>query len=125
MFAGWSGPRSRDPAPIPSLAGGGYDSLWEPLVRDLPTGTVPFLFTDIEGSTRLLQELGPTYQRVHDDHGTILLSAISEGRGGEIRTEGDSFFAVFPTALGAPRAAVAAQRELDRDDWPTVGGCEC
>jgi class 3 adenylate cyclase len=48
----------------------------------LPTGTVTFLFTDIEGSTRLLQELGPDrYQRLQDDHGEILRKAIAAGDG--------------------------------------------
>ena len=86
-------------------------------MRDLPTGTVTFLFTDIEGSTRLLQELGEEYAGVQDEHGAILRKAISEGDGREIRTEGDSFFAVFPTALGGLRAAVAAQRGLDSQQW--------
>ncbi len=85
---------------------------------DLPTGTITFLFTDIEGSTRLLQELGDGYRRVQDDHATILRKGIAEGEGVEIRTEGDSFFAVFPTPTGAVRAAVAAQRSLWEHDWP-------
>ena len=70
-------------------------------MRDLPTGTVTFLFTDIEGSTRLLQRLGDAYRDVLDAHGRILRAAIVEGGGGEVKTEGDSFFAVFPTAAGA------------------------
>lgn len=84
----------------------------------LPTGTVTFLFTDIEGSTRLLQELRDAYAKVQDEHAAILRRAISEGGGREIRTEGDSFFAVFPTALGAVGAAVTAQRALATHDWP-------
>jgi predicted ATPase/class 3 adenylate cyclase len=83
----------------------------------LPTGTVTFLFTDIEGSTRLLQELGPDYRRVQDDHAEIMRKAISEGEGVEIRTEGDSFFAVFASAPGAVRAAVTAQRGLAEHRW--------
>jgi predicted ATPase/class 3 adenylate cyclase len=86
--------------------------------QPLPTGTVTFLFTDIEGSTRLLQELGEAYGQVQDEHAAILRTSISEGEGREIRTEGDSFFVAFPTALGALRAAVAAQRELHAHDWP-------
>jgi predicted ATPase/class 3 adenylate cyclase len=85
----------------------------------LPTGTVTFLFTDIEGSTRLLQELGhPTYRRVQDDHGGILREAIESEEGVEVRTEGDSFFAVFSTPEGALRAAVEGQRKLAGHDWP-------
>jgi predicted ATPase/class 3 adenylate cyclase len=83
----------------------------------LPTGTVTFLFTDIEGSTRLLQELGERYRRVLDDHTTLMRKAIAEGEGVEIGTEGDSFFAVFPSATGAVRATAAAQRSLAAHEW--------
>ena len=86
--------------------------------RDLPTGTLTFLFTDIEGSTRLLQELGEGYRRVQNDHAEIMRKGIAEGEGVEIRTEGDSFFAVFTTPSGAVRAAVAAQRGLAAHEWP-------
>jgi predicted ATPase/class 3 adenylate cyclase len=85
--------------------------------QPLPTGTVTFLFTDIEGSTRLLQELGERYRTVQEDHATILRAAIADGDGVEIRTEGDSFFAVFPTAAGGVRAAVTAQRGLAEHEW--------
>jgi predicted ATPase/class 3 adenylate cyclase len=85
----------------------------------LPTGTVTFLFTDIEGSTRLVQELGPSYPGLLDDYAAIVRSAIVEGDGVEVNTEGDSFFAVFPTPVGAVRAAVAAQRGLHGHDWPS------
>jgi predicted ATPase/class 3 adenylate cyclase len=87
-------------------------------MSELPTGTVTFLFTDIEGSTRLLRALGPSaYRAAQDRHGVILRRAIAAGGGTEIRTEGDSFFAVFPTAPGALRAAVTAQRELTAESW--------
>jgi class 3 adenylate cyclase len=85
---------------------------------DLPTGTVTFLFTDIEGSTRLIQDLDDGYRRVQDDHQTILRRAIDARRGVEIRTEGDSFFVVFESAKDAVRAAVAAQRGLAGHAWP-------
>jgi predicted ATPase/class 3 adenylate cyclase len=84
---------------------------------DLPTGTVTFLFTDIEGSTRLLQELGEGYREVQDQHAEIVRKAIAEGDGIEVRTEGDSFFAVFQSAVGAVRAAVAAQRGMAAHAW--------
>jgi predicted ATPase/class 3 adenylate cyclase len=80
--------------------------------RGLPTGTVTFLFTDIQGSTELLQELGPNYLAAHDRHDRVMREAIEHAGGLEIATEGDSFFAVFPTAVGAVRAAVAAQHAL-------------
>ena len=84
----------------------------------LPTGTVSFLFTDIEGSTRLLQELGDGYAAVRDQHAAIVRRAIGEGGGVEVGTEGDSFFAAFASPVGAVQAAVAAQRGLAGHPWP-------
>ena len=84
----------------------------------LPTGTVTFLFTDIEGSTRLLEELGDRYRAVQEDHFRLMRSAIAEGGGLEVRTEGDAFFVVFPTAAGAARAAAAAQRAFAAHRFP-------
>jgi predicted ATPase/class 3 adenylate cyclase len=84
----------------------------------LPTGTVTFLFTDIEGSTRLLQRLGDGYRAVQDNHAHIMRGAIDEGGGVTIRTEGDSFFAVFADHAAAVRAAAAAQRALAAHPWP-------
>jgi predicted ATPase/class 3 adenylate cyclase len=82
-------------------------------MTELPTGTVTFLFTDIEGSTRLLQELGPDeYQHMQDAHDRTLRAAIAEGGGTVVRTEGDAFFAVFLVPAEALRAAVKAQRDL-------------
>lgn len=86
-------------------------------MAELPTGTVTFLFTDIEGSTRLLQELGPDYSAVQTDHMQIMRDAIAAGGGVEIRTEGDAFFAVFPSATGAVAAVVQAQRGMDDHGW--------
>jgi predicted ATPase/class 3 adenylate cyclase len=83
----------------------------------LPTGTVTFLFTDIEGSTRLLQELGDGYAAVRDGHAAIVRQAIAEGGGVEVSTEGDSFFVAFASPARAVRAAVAAQRGLAGHDW--------
>jgi predicted ATPase/class 3 adenylate cyclase len=85
---------------------------------DLPTGTVTFLFTDIEGSTRLLQELGDRYPAVRDEHATILRRAIRDRDGVEVGTEGDSFFAAFASPVAAVEAAVAAQRGLATHPWP-------
>jgi class 3 adenylate cyclase len=76
----------------------------------LLTGTVTFLFTDIEGSTRLLQDLGDRYGAVRDEHAAILRRAIRDGSGVEVSAEGDSFFAAFASPVGAVRSAVAAQR---------------
>jgi class 3 adenylate cyclase len=82
------------------------------IMADLPTGTVTFLFTDIEGSTRLLQALGQKYRAVQEQHAQIMRDAIKEDQGHEIRTEGDSFFVAFRSPVQAVRAAIAAQRGL-------------
>jgi predicted ATPase/class 3 adenylate cyclase len=85
----------------------------------LPSGTVTFLFTDIEGSTRLLRSLGQeTYTRCLSDHDALIRRAITEAGGVEVRTEGDAFFTVFETASSAVEAAVAAQRALQGHAWP-------
>ncbi len=85
----------------------------------LPTGTVTFVFTDIEGSTGLLQALGhETYGRLQDEHSAIMREVIDQGRGVEIRTEGDAFFAVFGSPAGAVLAATEAQRALAAHAWP-------
>jgi predicted ATPase/class 3 adenylate cyclase len=84
---------------------------------ELPTGTVSFLFTDIEGSTRLLQQLGDRYAAVRDQHAAIVRHAIDQGGGVEVSTEGDSFFVAFRSPVGAVGAAVAAQRGLAAHDW--------
>ena len=86
--------------------------------RSLPTGTVTFLFTDIEGSTRLVQRLGDGYPAVLERHQAILRSAFSRHDGTEVGTEGDSFFVVFPEASEAAAAAVEGQRELEAHPWP-------
>ncbi|MFI5283621.1 MAG: ATP-binding protein [Candidatus Dormibacterales bacterium] len=84
----------------------------------LPTGTVTFLFTDIEGSTRLMQELGDRYPPLQEAHHDILREAFRSNEGRELRTEGDSFFCVFASALDACSAAAAAQRAFERHPWP-------
>jgi predicted ATPase/class 3 adenylate cyclase len=84
----------------------------------LPTGTVTFLFTDIEGSTRLLQRLGDRYADLLSEHHRLLREAV-EGAGGiPIGTEGDSLFAVFDNPAAAVGAAVEAQRALAGTAWP-------
>jgi predicted ATPase/class 3 adenylate cyclase len=87
-------------------------------MRDLPSGTVTFLFTDVEGSTRLLERLGELYRDILHGHHVIMRAAIAAGEGHEVATEGDSFFAVFPTISGALRATAQAQQELAQNSWP-------
>jgi predicted ATPase/class 3 adenylate cyclase len=86
-------------------------------MTELPTGTVTFLFTDIEGSTRLLQELGDRYAAARDEHAAIVRRAVAEGGGIEVGTKGDSFFVAFPSPVGAVGAVVAAQRGLATHRW--------
>jgi predicted ATPase/class 3 adenylate cyclase len=78
----------------------------------LPTGTVTFLFTDIEGFTRMLQQQGEGYRDVQEAHFAIMREAIALGGGHEVSTEGDAFFVAFLNPAGAVEAAVAAQRKL-------------
>jgi predicted ATPase/class 3 adenylate cyclase len=84
----------------------------------LPSGTVTFLFTDIEGSTKLLQHLGDAYATVLGEHQALLRQAFTEHEGVEIDTAGDGFFVAFPTAPAAVAAAAAATRALARHGWP-------
>ena len=86
--------------------------------KALPTGTVTFLFTDIEGSTELLAGDPDIYGELLAAHAQILRDAINRGGGTEVNTEGDSFFAVFPSAVGAVAAAADAQRRLADHRWP-------
>jgi predicted ATPase/class 3 adenylate cyclase len=80
---------------------------------DLPTGTVTFLFTDIEGSTRLLHSLGPdAYAEALAEHRTVLRGAFAAHDGVEVDTQGDAFFVAFPTADGAAAAALAGLEAL-------------
>ena len=75
---------------------------------DLPTGTVTFLFTDVEGSTRLLHELGAeSYAERLAQHRGVIREACAKESGIEVDTQGDAFFFAFPTAPGALAAALA------------------
>jgi predicted ATPase len=85
-------------------------------MRDLPAGTVTFLFTDIEGSTKLLHELGAEhYAESLEAHRRVLREAFAAHGGVEVDTQGDAFFVVFPEAEQALRAARAAQEALTQD----------
>ena len=88
---------------------------------ELPKGTVTFLFTDIEGSTRLLIRLGDRYGAVLGEHRRILREAAEARDGREIDAEGDSFFFAFARANAALGAVVAAQRALAEYTWPEGG----
>lgn len=89
--------------------------------EQLPSGTVTFMFTDIEGSTEILQELGDDrYRKTLADHDAIV-GANVERNGHVVRTMGDAFFAVFADPVDAVEAAVGAQSQLADISWPTNG----
>jgi predicted ATPase len=81
-------------------------------MRDLPSGTVTFLFTDIEGSTRLLSELGEAYADALAEHRRVLRESFRRHGGVEVDTQGDAFFVAFSSAAPAVAAAAEAQEEL-------------
>src|SRR5713101_7471436 len=81
--------------------------------RQLPSATVTFLFTDVEGSTRLLHELGAEgYAAALAEHRRLVREAVAANGGVEVDTQGDAFFLVFPEAGGAVAAAEAAAERL-------------
>src|SRR6267142_5254689 len=102
------------PTPLVSLPAASYDRAVEPVrVGDPPAGTVTFLFTDIEGSTRLLDELGTTrFAELLAEHHRVCRSAWAAHGAFEVRDPGDGFFVAFPTAAGALAAAAEAQAAL-------------
>jgi predicted ATPase/class 3 adenylate cyclase len=87
-------------------------------MAQLPSGTVTFLFTDIERSTQLLQHLGNDYARVLEEHQALLRAAWSAHGGAEIDTAGDGFFVAFASAPEAVAAAADATRVLAEHAWP-------
>ena len=87
-------------------------------MSELHGGTVTFVFTDIEGSTRLLERLGDRYAGALADHRRIVREAFAERGGRELDTQGDSFFYAFERARDAVAATVAAQRSLETHAWP-------
>ena len=88
------------------------------MVKGLPSGTVTFLFTDIEGSTRILRDLGDRYDDLLDQHHRLLREVWVRHRGVEVQTEGDAFFVAFASATDALSAAIDGQRALAHATWP-------
>ena len=85
---------------------------------ELPSGTVTLLFTDIEGSTALVYELGDEYGAMLTAHRRVLRGAVKEAGGFEVDCRADEFFAVFQRAQDAAMAAIAGQRGLAERSWP-------
>jgi predicted ATPase/class 3 adenylate cyclase/DNA-binding CsgD family transcriptional regulator len=90
--------------------------------RVLPGGTVTFVFTDIEGSTRLVKALRDRYAEVLAGHRRLVRAAIAAQGGHEVDTQGDAFFAAFASAKQAVLCALEIQRALAGQDWP--GGAQ-
>ena len=86
-------------------------------MAELPTGTLTLLFTDMEGSTRLLQQEGERYAVVLADCRRLLRSAFAQHHGHEVDTQGDAFFVVFARASDAVWAATDIQRALAEHPW--------
>ncbi|HYN90075.1 MAG TPA: adenylate/guanylate cyclase domain-containing protein, partial [Ardenticatenaceae bacterium] len=87
----------------------------------LPTGTVTFLFTDIEGSTRLWEQHPEAMKAALARHDLLLRQAIERHGGGVVKTTGDGVLAAFATVSGAVHAALDAQRALYQEAWPETG----
>jgi predicted ATPase/class 3 adenylate cyclase/DNA-binding CsgD family transcriptional regulator len=104
-----SAPASEHPA------GSGYS---KPAMRNLPTGTVTLLFTNIEGSTHLLQQLGDHYATVLNECRRLLHATFQEWNGHEVNTQDDAFFVAFARATDAVLAVVEVQRALAAHPWP-------
>jgi class 3 adenylate cyclase len=85
---------------------------------ELPTGTVTFLFTDVEGSTRLLKRFGSEYGRILARHHDLVRQAVARHGGHEVDTQGEAFFVAFPRAKDAVSAAIALQRDHTAEPWP-------
>ena len=82
-----------------------------------PEGVVTFVFTDIEGSTRLFHRIGDGYLDLLDRHHRILRDAWADHHGREVKTEGDAFFVAFAEASDAVMACAEAQRALEAEAW--------
>lgn len=88
-------------------------------MASFPTGTVTFLFSDIEGSTLLLRRLGERWADVIADHNRLLRETFAAHGGHEVDRQGDAFFVAFPRARDAVVAAATAQRALTTHPWPS------
>jgi predicted ATPase/class 3 adenylate cyclase len=90
-------------------------------MRDFPSGTVTFLFTDVEGSTRRWEQNSVATRAVIERHFVLLDDAIRAHNGVRFKTIGDAVYAAFPSALDGVLAAIAAQRALIAEDWGALG----
>src|SRR5262250_2457079 len=91
------------------------------LMSALPTGTVTFLFTDIEGSTRLWEEHPDAMRSALARHDALLREAVERYGGQVVKSTGDGMHAVFPTAGGAVEAAIGGKIGLQQEEWDETG----
>src|SRR5437870_10810683 len=89
-------------------------------MNNSPTGTVTFLFTDIEGSTTLWEQHPQAMQLALQRHDALLRQAIEANNGYVFKTVGDAFCAAFPTAVDALSATLSAHRALQSQDWEQI-----
>jgi len=93
------------------------------------SGTLTFLFTDVEGSTRLLRELGDDFPAVQARQQSVLRDAFADHGGRVVDSHGDSFFVAFTRPRDAVLAAVSAQQSLGAERWPppvsSTSGSRC
>jgi predicted ATPase/class 3 adenylate cyclase len=94
-------------------------------VQPEPTsGTLIFLFTDVEGSTRLWERLPQAMKAALERHDRILQAAVAASNGQVVKTTGDGIMATFPSAAAAVRACLAAQRDLAAEPWGATGALQ-
>ena len=125
-IAGLDGERDRDmgepqePGAAASRGAGSPAARGGPSWAELPAGTVTFLFTDVEGSTRLWESVPEAMEEALERHNRLLTAVIEEHDGMVVtsRGEGDSLFAIFPSAAAAVEAAGACQLRLGSEPWP-------
>src|SRR5438128_514536 len=104
-------PRGREPGSAPR-------SHWSRLMPDLPNGTVTLVFTDVEGSTQLVRQLGDAYPQLLGDHRRLLREAVEEAQGHVVDHRGDEFFMVFDDPCRAAEAVTSAQWAFATHLWP-------
>ena len=98
---------------VKATVAGGIIPAWGP-----PSGSVTFVFTDVEGSTPLFRELGSQFVGLLEDHNRIVRTAVAEHHGYEVRTEGDAFFLAFSDPVQAIATCLDAQLAIARHRWP-------
>jgi len=87
-----------------------------------PQGTITLVFTDIQGSTKLWDSLGNTFETILETHNTLIRNTLKEHNGYEVKTEGDSFMIAFQQANDATQFALSVQEKLQQHDWPEESG---